>query len=176
MKLMNKLAIPAILAATVLVAGIFAFMPVQQASTVHTTLASLDSSPGEGGFSTISFNDAVTFGVDADRIVLLDIHEEVEDGFVVLRTDTTVTCTFLQIAVTNVAGAIQGTPSAMGAIAGNDVAGGGFFERLCHAHVPTSTGADSVFVTLTRTTGNGVTIPAHSSITTTISSINDSVV
>ena len=35
---MNKLAIPAILAATVLVAGIFAFMPVQQASTVHTTI------------------------------------------------------------------------------------------------------------------------------------------
>ena len=34
---MNKLAIPAILAATVLVAGIFAFMPVQQASTVHTS-------------------------------------------------------------------------------------------------------------------------------------------
>jgi len=35
---MSKLIIPAILAATVLVAGIFAFMPVQQASTVHTTL------------------------------------------------------------------------------------------------------------------------------------------
>jgi len=35
---MNKLTIPAILAATVLVAGMFAFMPVQQASTVHLTL------------------------------------------------------------------------------------------------------------------------------------------
>jgi len=35
---MNKLMIPAILAATVLVAGIFAFMPVEQASTVHTTI------------------------------------------------------------------------------------------------------------------------------------------
>jgi len=34
---MNKLTIPAILVATVMVAGIFAFMPVQQASTVHTT-------------------------------------------------------------------------------------------------------------------------------------------
>ena len=34
---MNKLTIPAILAATVMVAGIFAFMPVEQASTVHTT-------------------------------------------------------------------------------------------------------------------------------------------
>ena len=35
---MKKLAIPAILAATVLVAGMFAFMPVQKASTVHTTI------------------------------------------------------------------------------------------------------------------------------------------
>ena len=34
---MNKLMIPAILAVTVMVAGIFAFMPVEQASTVHTT-------------------------------------------------------------------------------------------------------------------------------------------
>ena len=40
---MNKLAIPAILAATVLVAGIFAFMPVEQVSTVHTTLATADN-------------------------------------------------------------------------------------------------------------------------------------
>ena len=35
---MNKLTIPSILAATVLIAGIFAFMPVEKASTVHTDL------------------------------------------------------------------------------------------------------------------------------------------
>jgi len=35
---MNKIAIPVILAATVMVAGIFAFMPVEQATTVHTTI------------------------------------------------------------------------------------------------------------------------------------------
>ena len=35
---MNKLTIPAILVATVMVAGIFAFMPVEKASTVHTTI------------------------------------------------------------------------------------------------------------------------------------------
>jgi len=35
---MNKLTIPAILVATVMVAGVFAFMPVEQASTVHTTI------------------------------------------------------------------------------------------------------------------------------------------
>jgi len=37
---MNKLTIPAILAATIMVAGIFAFMPVEQASTVHTISSS----------------------------------------------------------------------------------------------------------------------------------------
>ncbi len=35
---MNNLVIPAILLATVMVAGMFAFMPVYQASTVHTTI------------------------------------------------------------------------------------------------------------------------------------------
>lgn len=35
---MNKLVIPAILAATVLVAGMFAFMPVERATTVHTAI------------------------------------------------------------------------------------------------------------------------------------------
>ena len=34
---MNKIAIPALLVATVMVAGAFAFVPVEQASTVHTT-------------------------------------------------------------------------------------------------------------------------------------------
>jgi len=55
---MNKLTIPAILAATVMVAGIFAFMPVEQASTVHATsaLATVE---------VLTFTDAdVTEGTD----------------------------------------------------------------------------------------------------------------
>ena len=35
---MNRLTVPSILAATVLIAGIFALMPVERASTVHTGL------------------------------------------------------------------------------------------------------------------------------------------
>jgi len=35
---MNKFLIPSILTATVLIAGIFAFMPIDKASTVHTTI------------------------------------------------------------------------------------------------------------------------------------------
>jgi len=34
---MNKIVIPALLVATVMVAGAFAFLPVEQASTIHTT-------------------------------------------------------------------------------------------------------------------------------------------
>ena len=40
---MNKFTIPAILVITVLVAGIFAFVPIDEASTVHTTLQSSSS-------------------------------------------------------------------------------------------------------------------------------------
>ena len=39
-KLLNRFMIPAILLAVVMVAGVFAFMPVEKASTVHSTLAS----------------------------------------------------------------------------------------------------------------------------------------
>ncbi len=41
---MNKFTIPAILVVTVLVAGVFAFMPVEKASTVHTTLGTTTQS------------------------------------------------------------------------------------------------------------------------------------
>ena len=34
---MNKITIPALLLGVVMIAGAFAFMPVQEASTVHTT-------------------------------------------------------------------------------------------------------------------------------------------
>jgi len=57
---MNKLTIPAILVATVMVAGIFAFMPVQQASTVHTS-----------GTITIA-NDAITAAKIADNSITAD--------------------------------------------------------------------------------------------------------
>ena len=36
---MNKLAIPIVLVAVIMVAGIFAFSPVQSASTVHDTVS-----------------------------------------------------------------------------------------------------------------------------------------
>lgn len=41
--MLNKVLIPAALLATVVIAGIFAFMPVEKASTVHNTLATSTS-------------------------------------------------------------------------------------------------------------------------------------
>ena len=43
---MNKYVIPAILGAVVLMAGMFAFMPVQKAATVHSGLSSEIDSVG----------------------------------------------------------------------------------------------------------------------------------
>lgn len=45
---MTKLAIPVILAATIMVAGMFAFAPVDQASTVHTTIGVLNLATADG--------------------------------------------------------------------------------------------------------------------------------
>ncbi|MCH7648731.1 MAG: hypothetical protein IIA83_09010 [Thaumarchaeota archaeon] len=64
---MNKIAIPAILAATVMIAGIFAFMPVEQATTVHTS-----------GTITIA-NDAITAAKIATDALTSD---ELADSFV----------------------------------------------------------------------------------------------
>jgi len=61
---MNKLVIPTILVSITLVAGIFAFMPVEKASTVHTTIATnIDDQ-----------NRAMTFAVNmtsGDLLVLI---------------------------------------------------------------------------------------------------------
>ena len=61
---MKKYTIPSILAVTVLMAGIFAFMPVEQASTVHTTGTTV-AVIGAGG---IGVGDFATASVTADAI------------------------------------------------------------------------------------------------------------
>ena len=62
--LLNKIVIPAILGITVLVAGIFAFMPVEKAGTVHTTIIA-------------SISDANVVGI-VDSAVDFDQNEELE--------------------------------------------------------------------------------------------------
>ena len=69
---MNKVVIPAILTATVLIAGLFAFMPIEKAETVHTSIiaasgvsihALLKTLPDDGTDVTW------TFTADKDLIV-----------------------------------------------------------------------------------------------------------
>ena len=62
---MNKLTIPTILVATVMVAGIFAFMPVEQASTVHTTIQDTQLT-----FKTTTDTQAT---VTAGQIITIDL-------------------------------------------------------------------------------------------------------
>ena len=69
---MNKLAMPIILTAIVLIAGIFAFMPVDQATTVDDQVISaqrtilVDSDSGTG----ITDGDTVVFDCDKDFFIM----------------------------------------------------------------------------------------------------------
>lgn len=58
--MLNKILIPAALVATVIIAGIFAFMPVEKAGTVHSTLATT-SSISTLSDTVTSNNRAITF-------------------------------------------------------------------------------------------------------------------
>ncbi len=75
---MNKLTIPSILAATVLIAGIFAFMPVEKASTVHTGLeekmeAVEDTIKGEINKNRVFLETVNLQGVtDTSKVVVAD--------------------------------------------------------------------------------------------------------
>jgi len=65
--MLNKFLIPAALVATVIIAGIFAFMPVEKASTVHGTLATSTSITSLGTDVTSEVdnqNRAITFYVN----------------------------------------------------------------------------------------------------------------
>jgi len=89
---MNKLTIPAILAATVMVAGIFAFMPVEQASTVHTS----------GTITTTSTADITAILEDTDITIpgTITTVDTVVDGIVldVATVDTVVDGIVLDVA------------------------------------------------------------------------------
>ena len=75
---MNKLTIPSILAATVLIAGIFAFMPVEKASTVHTglgnTLTSIQTQVGELEADVGLGTNLKTLVVDDDDLAAGDMY------------------------------------------------------------------------------------------------------
>jgi len=65
---MNKIIIPAIMTATILIAISFAFMPVEQATTVHTTIqASQTVSKSDVDVTPASVTDAALASVTVDE-------------------------------------------------------------------------------------------------------------
>ena len=74
---MNKIIIPTLLIATVIAAGFFAFSPVEQASTIHTTITDVamintNSPDKEDKDDNIGKKD-VNFGKDAEHTVTITI-------------------------------------------------------------------------------------------------------
>ena len=68
---MNKLVIPAILVSITLIAGIFAFVPVEKASTVHTTIQGTQFNEFKSVFvdDTSVSNATATCGSGSDGLV-----------------------------------------------------------------------------------------------------------
>ena len=82
---MKGYAIPSILIATVLLAGIFAFQPIEQASTVHTTITTNTDAEidGKDQWISVTLNDIVgpTDGLDVDLSEDVADHINIAAGF-----------------------------------------------------------------------------------------------
>jgi len=81
---MNSITIPSLLAATILVAGIFAFMPIEEASTVHTTIQANTSQISVVTDQSVVANTAsdfrVTCGAGSAGCRILDIYLDNDDS------------------------------------------------------------------------------------------------
>ena len=79
---MEKFIIPSILAATILVAGMFSFIPVQQATTVHTTIGSATAD-----LTCVTETVTATQALDNDDLTITFDNDAIE----VLRLGVTLT-------------------------------------------------------------------------------------
>jgi len=86
---MNKIAIPALLVATIMVAGAFAFMPVQQASTVHDSIT--DAVNGVGFYSDSTALTAANGSTDTNIYTMT-----VDEPVILLGIEVTADCSNLQ--------------------------------------------------------------------------------
>jgi len=66
---MNKLTIPTILVATVMVAGMFAFIPVEKATTVHTTISAVGFAADSLGVGDIATGAIAADGLATDAVL-----------------------------------------------------------------------------------------------------------
>ena len=86
-QLLNKVVIPVILAVTISIAGIFAFMPIDMASTVHTTLQSSSAATNQTTTITDDIADEVR---DQDRYIYWNIDATATITDMILIPDTDV--------------------------------------------------------------------------------------
>jgi len=176
---MNKLAIPAILVATVMVAGIFAFMPVQQASTVHTTIIqnakNLQSHVNLDGFIGESTADEQTKVVVLDTT---DIGNVVEGHFVAVLPSADATCAaatdtdginlLVGVAGGTLVDVLSGADQTT-LVSGADVTYGGDTRGMCVYHGSFST-ADTATITdvILQITKAGAVMPDNSYISVAV--------
>ena len=84
---MKKILIPTILTATVLVAGMFAFMPIEKASTVHTTitasaLTAVSSASASNSCDADGDDGTITWDLDAgvDSAALVGLYIDADEA------------------------------------------------------------------------------------------------
>ena len=79
---MNKLLIPTMLTAAILIAGVFAFLPIEQASTVHTTIINTLGGADNDDLTTVK-DDVNQLAIDAADTT----QEQIEDVYVQVASD-----------------------------------------------------------------------------------------
>jgi len=99
-----KIIIPTILAATILIAGMFAFMPVEQASTVHSTLSASFSQNNADNSADITI---IAEGDGSPKhgwvcVAVNDAGDDVVTALVRTDIDPDTTNTIFQTVITNV--------------------------------------------------------------------------
>lgn len=79
---MKKVVIPAILAATVLIAGIFALMPIQKASTIHSSFGGLANTAVNNAMTTtvVPAINSVNTNINNTRAEILDNIDDMENN------------------------------------------------------------------------------------------------
>jgi len=118
---MNKIVIPVILTVTILIAGIFAFMPIDKASTVHSTLQSSSAATTQtttlqgnidkqDRLTSYHFMTGTTALADSDNANILPFKDNAWVGnATIIVTDGSGTCNVKQ--VIDATGSQDGTES-----------------------------------------------------------------
>jgi len=137
---MNKLMIPVILVATVMVAGAFAFMPVEQATTVHTTI--LGTNVAIDVVDEVVGDNTATTAFDFDlNLAGIAAGEHFTATFIIEMTDT------------DTAGTVTST------VLIQVFDGDGFVDAAVAEPTPANAGSDTATITVAgESSGTGVEI------------------